>query len=158
MTFNFASIGLQPIFDESWGLDNVVVQIPNSPPDCSGVAATPDTLSPANHMLRPVTVSGATDPDGDSVTHSVTGVTQDEPLNGAGDGNTSPDASVTGDPATVLLRAERQALGDGRVYRVAYLASDGEASCSGTALVGVSKSPNGPAAVDSGLVVDSLGP
>ena len=63
-------------------------------------------------------VSGATDPDGDPVTHTITGVTQDEPLNGQGDGDTSPDArDVPGHADQVNLRAERSGNGDGRVYR-----------------------------------------
>lgn len=158
VTFNFSGIGLQPIFDESWGLDNVIVQIPNRPPDCSSVTATPGTLWPANHSLQPVTVAGASDPDGDTVTHVVTGVTQDEPLDAEGDGDTAPDAALTGAPESALLRAERQGSADGRVYRVSYTATDGTSGCSGTVLVTVPMSQKGLAAVDSGPIVDSLGP
>ena len=48
---------------------------------------------PPNRKLVSVTLRGATDPDGDSVTLTITGVTQDESVNGEGDGNTSPDAT-----------------------------------------------------------------
>jgi hypothetical protein len=78
----------------------------NGPPDCSSVSAGPTTLSPPNHKLVPVTVSGGTDPDGDPVTLRITGVTQDEPLDGTGDGDTSPDAVMGDSPNQVLLRAE----------------------------------------------------
>ena len=42
--------------------------IVNAPPDCSGVAARPNVLWPPNKHLRTVSLSGATDPDGDNVT------------------------------------------------------------------------------------------
>ena len=72
------------------------------------------------------------------MTIAITGVTQDEPLNGTGDGDTSPDA----DPGTasnqVRLRAERSGTLDGRIYRIAFSVSDGKGgSCSGTTDVGV---------------------
>ena len=51
----------------------------NRPPDCSGVRATPANLGAPNHRLITVTISGATDPDGDTVDLEITGVTQDEP-------------------------------------------------------------------------------
>src|SRR5205085_3044559 len=120
----------------------------NHPPDCSGVAANPSVLSPANGTFRLVTVSGATDPDGDTVTLTITGVTQDEPLTGKGD-RTSPDASAGPSPNQVNLRAERQNSGNGRVYRISFTTSDARGgTCSGTATVGVPKK-NGVPAVDS---------
>jgi hypothetical protein len=60
----------------------------------------------------------ATDPDGDPVTVVIAGVTQDEPTNGLGDGDVSPDAVLSGG-STVQLRAERSGLGNGRVYQPA---------------------------------------
>ena len=58
-----------------------------------------------NHQLVPIAIKGVTDPDEESVTITVTGVTQDEPVNGKGDGNTSPDAVIQAGAASV--RAER---------------------------------------------------
>ena len=111
---------------------------PNEPPDCSTVEASPTVLWPPNHELRLVTLSGGTDPDSDAVTLTVTAVTQDEPLNGSGDGNTAPDAEAGTFSNTVRLRAERSGTGDGRVYRISFTGSDGEGgTCSGTVTVGV---------------------
>ena len=131
----------------------------DQPPDCSGVSASPSTLWPANHKLVMVQVSGATDPDGDSVTLTIDSVTQDEPVNGTGDGDISPDAvkGVTSD--TVQLRAERDGSGDGRVYRLHVTADDGRGgTCEKTVTVGVPHDKGkGATAIDSGDSFDSFG-
>jgi hypothetical protein len=123
----------------------------NRPPDCSTVTANPSTLWPPNHTFRLVTLSGGTDPDGDAVTLTITGVTQDEPVNGAGDGNTSPDAQAGAQANTVRLRAERSGTGDGRVYRISFTGSDSQGgTCTGTVTVGVPHDQGaGSAPVDS---------
>jgi uncharacterized repeat protein (TIGR01451 family) len=109
----------------------------NHNPVCSGATGGPN-LWPPNHKLRLVTISGVTDPDGNPVTTTVTGVTQDEPLNGLGDGDTSPDALPALGSNQVWLRAERSGTGDGRVYRVGIQATDGLGGvCTGVVDVGV---------------------
>src|SRR5206468_2811857 len=110
--------------------------VSNRPPDCSGVHADPGTLFPATRdQLKTVTLSGASDPDGDPVSFHIDGVSQDEPVTGPGD-DTSPDAELTAAGANsnqVKVRAERNPLGNGRVYRIAYTVSDGEGgTCSRT--------------------------
>ncbi len=106
-----------------------------------------------------VTLSGATDPDGDAVKITVTGVTQDEAINGLGDGDTSPDAAVVaGRTDQVQLRAERSGAGDGRIYRISFTASDGKLSCTGTVDVGVPHDQSGAPPIDTtGVVVNSFG-
>jgi hypothetical protein len=139
-------------------IDLVAVVLTNSPPVCSGVVPSTTSLWPPNHKLRPIALSGAADPDGDPVTLSITGVTQDEPVNGEADGNTSPDAVLGPGGDRVRLRAERSGRGDGRVYRLAFTASDPNgASCSGSVTVTVPHDRRGAAAVDSGTTYDSLG-
>jgi Tol biopolymer transport system component len=131
--------------------------IPNRPPDCSGVAASRPVLTTANHRLIPIALDGATDPDGDSVTLSVDGVTQDEPVVGSGD-NTSPDAVNQGD-GQLRIRAERNPHGDGRVYRIAFTATDGRGgSCSGTAKVSVPRKKRKPAVDSAPPSYDSFAP
>jgi len=132
----------------------------NHNPVCTALKASPDTLWPPNHKLVTITVSGATDIDGNPLTYTITGVTQDEPLLGLGSGDTSPDAvAVAGHSNQVQLRAERDGTGDGRVYRISTSVSDGVGgSCSGVATVSVPHDQSGAPAVDSGLVVNSFGP
>ena len=113
---------------------------PNQPPECGAVRATPSSLGAPNHRFVTVTLSGATDPDGDAVDLEITGVTQDEPVG-------ARDAISTTQPNRVRLRAERSPHGDGRVYRIAFEASDGRGgTCTGYATVSVRK---GNRAVDS---------
>ena len=132
----------------------------NEPPDCSGVKPDVRTLWPPNHKYRLITLSGATDPDGDPVTLTITGVTQDEPLNGLGDGDTSPDAKAGPTSNRVFVRAERSGKGNGRVYRIAFAGSDGEGgTCTGHVTVGVPHDQGkGSTPVDSGSTVNSFGP
>lgn len=126
----------------------------NNPPDCSTVVATPSTLSKSGKLTL-VTLSGATDPDtGDVLTYTIDGVVQDEPVTQTGDA-TSPDAMAGTSPNTVLLRSESAKSGDGRVYRIAFTVSDGEASCNGTADVAVPR--KGKTAIDSGTYYNSFG-
>ena len=109
----------------------------NSPPDCSGVSATPAAIWPRTRdQLTLITLSGATDPDGDPLAYRIDGVTQDEWVSGIGD-DTFPDAALTPAGASsnqLLVRSEANSHFDGRVYRIAYTVSDGKGgSCSGTA-------------------------
>ena len=114
---------------------------PNRPPDCSDVRATPSSLGAPNHRFLTVTISGATDPDGDPVDLEITGVTQDEPVG-------APDAVAGPAPNRVRLRAERDPHRDGRVYRIAFEADDGHGgACTGFATAGVRKGSQAP--VDS---------
>jgi hypothetical protein len=127
----------------------------NNPPDCSAASPSSATLWPANHHLANVSIAGITDPDGDPVTVQVSAISQDEPVNGTGDGDTCPDATGIG-TATASLRSERAGTGDGRVYHVSFTASDGKGgSCSGTVTVCVPHD-NGGACRDQGPSYSSV--
>jgi hypothetical protein len=130
----------------------------NTPPDCSALTGGGE-LWPPNHKFHLITVSGVTDADGDPVTVTITGVTQDEALDGLGDGDTAPDAQAGSASNEVSVRAERSGLGDGRVYRIAVSGADTRGgNCTGSVLVTVPHDQSGAPAVDSGLIVDSFGP
>jgi hypothetical protein len=121
------------------------------PSEPGGVVATESQAD-----LRGIT--GVTDPDNDQVTINVTVVTQDEPVNGLGDGDTSPDAVLRGD--SVLLRAERSGKGNGRIYAVHFVAMDTlGGTCAGTLTMGVSYNtmPGSPI-IDDGQLYDSTQP
>jgi len=132
----------------------------NDPPLCSAAQPSPAILWPPNHKLLLVTIGGATDPNNDHVQIIITGVMQDELVNGLGDGDTSPDAVIQG--SSVLLRSERSGNGNGRVYRVNFTASDAQVtggSCTGSVEVAVPHSMKpGFDAVDDGQLYDSTQP
>lgn len=141
------------------GHQTLTVTVPprNAAPVCTEATASPESIWPPNHKLVGVTVGGVSDPDGDAVEFTVTGITQDEPLDGTGDGDTAPDAVISDDGSAVQVRAERSGTGDGRVYELAFTATDTNgASCTGTVKVAVPHDRNG-AAVDSGQSYNSLG-
>jgi len=129
----------------------------NRSPNCSNAEAAIALLWPPDHRLVPVEIVGVTDPDGDQVTITVTGVTQDEPLNVQADGSTCPDAVIANGSAQV--RAERSGRGNGRVYVISFTANDGRGgSCDGAVAVCVPHDRNQVVCTDDGQVFNSLGP
>ena len=161
-TAPFVSVGgadltFEVTVDDGYGgtsTDTVVVHVQNinDPPLASAARPTIASLWPPNHGMVAVGITGVSDPN-NNATITITGVTQDEPTSGLGDGDTSIDAIINAD-GTVLLRAERSGTGDGRVYRISFTASDLEGSASGVVLVTVPHSVKKPA-IDSGGIFDS---
>jgi len=84
-------------------------------PVISDASATPEVLWPPNHKMVDVTIDyTVVDPCPNTC---VLTVSSNEPINGTGDGNTSPDWQVI-DAHHVLLRAERAGNGSGRIYTI----------------------------------------
>ncbi|MFL6248378.1 MAG: HYR domain-containing protein [Thermoanaerobaculia bacterium] len=87
-------------------------------PHISSVTATPNVLEPANHKLVTVTVTvDAVDAVDPMPRCTVVDVTANEPIIGAGSGNTDFDWRITGE-LEVELRAERSGQGTDRIYKV----------------------------------------
>lgn len=133
----------------------------NLPPDCSQAHAKDGMIWPPNHQMEPVVIEGVVDPDGDPVLIEVFAVTQDEPLNVEGDGNTCADAVIVDGKASV--RAERTGdpniPGNGRVYFLNFVASDGQGGrCKGSIMVCVPHDMGqSDSCIDDGQFYDSLG-
>jgi hypothetical protein len=95
------------------------VTISNPAPVSSTVSADPPTLWPPNHKMVDVEIEYA---DSDNCAPgsgrtSTLSVTSNEPINGTGDGDTSPDWQII-DAHHVRLRAERAGTGNGRIYTI----------------------------------------
>ncbi len=118
--------------------------------ECSNVVPSDDELWPPNHRLTTIDLMGSVC-GGEATSFLITGVTQDEPVNGLGDGDTSPDAFIAADGSSVELRRERAGGGNGRVYEIAYDAVNNDgAGCSGFVTVGVPHDQSGSPAFDDG--------
>jgi hypothetical protein len=129
----------------------------NLPPVCKGQPSI-GSLWPPNHKMVKIDILGLTDPNQDPLTVTITGITQDEPVNDKGDGNTETDGAGVGTSAA-QVRAERSGLNDGRVYVINFTAQDGKGgSCSGAVLVGVPHDQSGAPPVDSGQKYNSTIP
>ncbi len=137
----------------------ITVTSVNDAPVCNAMVPSVSVLWPPNHQFEPVTVSGVTDEEGNAITISITSIFQDEPTNGTGDGDTSPDGQGIGSN-TAQVRAERKGNGNGRFYHIGLTASDGEGgSCTATVKVSVPKNQGKKgAAVDDGPLYNSTQP
>lgn len=127
----------------------VVTQSAHVP--CTSATAGPVALWPPNHTLRTVTIGGVSNVE-------ITGVTQDEPIEGTGDGDVSPDAAAGAAAGTVRLRAERSGTGDGRVYTIGFTGVSADGPCSGTVTVAVPQNQSKPAVDSAPPSYDSFGP
>jgi DNA-binding beta-propeller fold protein YncE len=122
--------------------NNRIQKFKDATPPVVSCSASPGSLWPPNHKLRGVSTS-VTVSDGGSgpAGFTLVQVTSNEPDDGLGDGDTANDIQgwQPGTPDTTgLLRAERSALGSGRVYTLTYEGADGagnRARCTATVAV-----------------------
>jgi hypothetical protein len=127
--------------------------IPPDDPQCPQVTANLTEIWPANGRFVRITL---TVPNATQDQIRIYKVTQDEPVEGLNRWDRGPDAIISDDKHSALVRAERSDDGDGRVYRIAFDVYDvaGEVKkCSFAVYVGVPLdkcSPDGPDAVNSG--------
>jgi len=105
--------------------NQLITVLDTLPPVIANISPDPPSLWPPNHKMKNVTIN-YTDLDNCSPPGEVTTVltvSSDEPINGTGDGNTSPDWIVL-DDHQVMLRAERAGNGNGRTYTIFITATD----------------------------------
>ena len=132
----------------------------NQPPDCDDAYADPGCLWSPNNKLVAVEILGVTDPDGDPVYITITGITSDEPTasdEGAGGAKHAPDAAGVGEDIA-QVRSERSGLGNGRVYEISFTASDGMGGeCEGSVTVCVPHDQGGEdcECIDDGQIYDA---
>jgi Big-like domain-containing protein len=86
-------------------------------PSMSALTLSETRLWPPNHQMVPITVTYTVSDLGDATPGCVLTVSSNEPINGQGDGDTSPDWLIV-DSHHVQVRAERAGGGNGRVYTI----------------------------------------
>ncbi len=97
--------------------------------DCSGAALSQQVIWPPDHRMVSLTIVGLDS----SLTVTIMGIQQDEPVNALGSGNTAPDgiianSSTPSTPSTAYVRAERAGPGTGRIYFITFNAMDANAN------------------------------
>ncbi|MBM4137066.1 MAG: hypothetical protein FJ241_09605 [Nitrospira sp.] len=106
------------------GTDTVNVTVSDTtPPVIKNLTASPKILWPANHKMMPITVNASASDNCGNPLCKISSVSSNEPVNGLGDGDMSPDWKVTGNLA-LKLRAERSGKGSGRIYTIAVMCAD----------------------------------
>ena len=130
----------------------------NQPPDCSEAKPSIAEIWPPNHKMVDIEILGVTDPDDDPVTVTITGITQDEPVEAQEKGDLDPHGAGV-NIATAQVRAERLGSGNGRVYEISFTASDGrggESEGSVTVCVPHDRRKKGTPCVDDGRLYNSV--
>jgi hypothetical protein len=145
--------------DQYGGADtkSVLINVDNigDPPSCIDAQPSIAELWPPNHKMISIGIENI-GTGGLPTTTVITGVSQDEPSNGLGDGDTACDAVFSDDASKVMLRAERAGSGNGRVYHVTFTATNEQGSCAGVVQVGVPLSKKkGAVCVDEGALYPS---
>jgi hypothetical protein len=105
----------------------------NPPPVIKNLRSSVTQLWPPNHKMKDVTLSYTVE-DNCGVPTVTLSVSSNEPLNGTGDGDTSPDWLVASD-TQAQLRAERAGNGSGRVYTLTITATDSAGGSSSASVV-----------------------
>lgn len=122
--------------------------------DCSTAQPSLARLWPPNHLMVPIKIMGVSGSTGTPANITITGITQDEPVNGLGDGDKAPDGKGVGSNQA-QVRAERSGRENGRVYEITFMASDHlGAQCTGAVAVFIPHDEKGEA-VDDGQMYDS---
>lgn len=120
----FAAATADDVVDAILDAITVIVTPPDPAPTCVNAFPSNGKLWPPNNRLRPIQILGIE--NADSVT--ILSIFQDEPI-----GN-DLDAYITGQD-TLLLRAQRDGSGDGRVYHIDFLAIGAGGECEGAVKV-----------------------
>jgi len=128
--------------------------VPDRARSLSGVGQCPTGIElelwPPNHKYVDIDLAAVLGPNTQDI--EIDSITQDEPVNDRGDGNTVCDGNGIG-TSVAHIRSERSGLGNGRVYEIQYSAFQG--ACSGVIHVLVPHDQSGRPAEDDGQTFDS---
>jgi len=106
------------------------------PPLINSATADPSVLWPPNHKMVNLRLTVELKDFCDDATWKIVSVTSNQPVNGSGDGDTSPDWEIV-DNHHLKLRAERSGNGGARIYTINLQAEDSAGNKSAPKLVTV---------------------
>jgi hypothetical protein len=114
---------------------SLVIVEDSTPPVIESITATPNFIWPPNHKMRKIALKVVTSDVCGPTTWRVTSIESNEPIDGLGDGHTSPDWAIKA-PHKAWVRAERAGRGSGRVYTINIeVADDSSNTTNGTVKV-----------------------
>ena len=127
LTYALVGAGALLATDTSTAITNCTTVDCGPPPvaiNCDGAALSQGMIWPPDHKMVPENIVGVTT-DGSMmpVMIVINGISQDEPVNALGSGNTAPDGYGVGTD-TAYVRAERAGPGTGRIYFITFTATD----------------------------------
>jgi len=111
--------------------ETTLVVLDRLPPVITGASAYPSELWPPNHKMVDIRLDVVVRDQCGPAKWKIMRVTSNEPVNGLGDGNTTPDWVITGEHG-LKLRAERSGKESGRIYTVTVQAEDSAGNLSRT--------------------------
>lgn len=120
---NDVSIGVTDDGTNVFTCSTTIVVVDTTPPVIEVVAANPSVLWPPNHKMRPVDVRVRAYDTCGPVRWRIVDISSNEPVDGLGDGSTSPDWAIVA-PHKAMVRAERAGPGNGRIYTLIVRAWD----------------------------------
>ena len=122
-THTLTFVGVDAAGNQSEPCTTTVTVVDQTAPRIVGVSPSLAQIWPPNLQLVPITISvDVSDNCSSSLSCEIIGVTSNEPITSETD-TTSPDWEITG-PLSVILRAERAATGQGRVYTITVRCTD----------------------------------
>ena len=100
-----------------------VIVSDTEPPVITGLSDTYPSLWPPNHKMVPIHLEYSTSDNCKGIITNSINISSNEPVNGLGDGDMTPDWMIT-DDHHILLRAERSGNGTGRIYTINIVSTD----------------------------------
>jgi chitinase len=146
-----ADLGFTVAVDDGFGCvqsASVTIHVADvgNAPSCGTARANPASVWPPNHKLVPIDIVDVGS-NGFATTVTPTAVFQDEP-------SSASDAAIS--QSSVLVRADRDGTGDGRVYHVRFTATNAQGSCTGEVTTCVPHSSASGTCADEGALYNSI--
>jgi len=120
---NVVDISVSDSGSNTVSCSSTLTVIDTIPPVITSATASPNKIWPPNHKMVDVKLSVCAKDQCGPASWKIISVSSNEPVNGLGDGDTSPDWEIV-NGHSLRVRAERSGKGNGRVYTIKVQAQD----------------------------------